>query len=258
MSAALHVEDREGGVRVLTLSNPARRNALDDALLARLREAVDPAATRHVRALLVRGEGGRAFCAGYDLTRLPDADAEGPLPDDFLAGTLRLLEAHPAPSVALVQGAAYGAGCDLALACDFRVGAEGAVLCMPPARLGIVYAAEGLRRLVATAGLPFARRMALTGEAVPADRALAAGLLDEVHPAERAEAAALALCAGLASQAPLALAGMRETFRRLAPALSAEDAEALRALRREAFRSEDAREGRAAFQEKRPPRFTGR
>lgn len=258
MGAVLHVEDRDPGVRVLTLSNPARRNALDDALLASLREALSPEASAGVRALLVRGEGGRAFCAGYDLTRLPEAGEEGPLPDELLGETLRLLEAHPAPSVALVQGAAYGAGCDLALACDLRVGAEDAVLCMPPARLGIIYAADGLRRLTAATRLPFARWMALTGAPVPAARALAEGLLDEVHAADRAEAAALALCESLAGMAPLALAGMKETFRRLAPRLTPEDEAALRALRRTAFRSEDAREGRAAFQEKRSPRFRGR
>jgi enoyl-CoA hydratase/carnithine racemase len=256
VGASLSIEDRPSGGRVLTLSNPARRNALDDGLLGRLREAL--ALPPHLRALLVRGEGG-AFCAGYDLTRLPEAGERGPLPDDFLAETLRLLEAHPVPSVALVQGAAYGAGCDLALACDFRVGAADAVLCMPPARLGIVYAADGIRRLTAACRAPFAKRMLLTGAPVAAEQALAEGLLDEVHPVAEAEAAALELCETLAQRAPLAVAGMKETVRRLARgALGPEDEAYLRELRRAAFRSDDAREGRAAFQEKRHPRFTGR
>jgi enoyl-CoA hydratase/carnithine racemase len=246
-------------VRVLTLSNPARRNALDDGLLRQLSEALAPEAAGDVRALLVRGEGERAFCAGYDLTRLEVPQEEGPLPDDLLGRTLRLLEAHPAPSVALVGGAAYGAGCDLAATCDFRVGAPDAVFCMPPARLGIVYAADGIRRLAALTRPSFARFMFLTAAVVDAERALAEGLLDALHPAGEAEQEALALCETLAQMAPLAVRGMRETFRRLAPGhLTAEDEAHLRALRREAFRSADAQEGRAAFQQKRPPRFEGR
>ncbi|MCI0572202.1 MAG: enoyl-CoA hydratase-related protein [Myxococcaceae bacterium] len=258
MRAALHIEDLPSGVRVLSLSNPTRRNALDDALLGELRVALGSARAPAIRALLVRGEGGRAFCSGYDLTRLPDALESGPLPDDLLADTLRLLETHALPTVALVQGPAYGAGCDLALACDLRVGATDAVLCMPPARLGIVYSADGIRRLTTATRPSFAKWMVLTATPVTAERALAEGLLDEVLPTAEAEAGALALCETLARMAPLAVAGMKETFRCLAPQGPTPEQDArLRALRREAFQSDDAREGRAAFQEKRPPRFTG-
>jgi enoyl-CoA hydratase/carnithine racemase len=255
---ALEVEDREGGVRVLTLVRPARRNALDDGLIAQLHAALSPGASGSARALLVRGRGG-TFCSGYDLTGLGPAAPGGPLPDDALMEALRLLEAHPLPSVALVQGAAFGAGCDLAAACDFRVGAEDAVFCLPPARLGVVYAEAGIARMTRLVGAARAKNLFLTGRRLEAPEALAWGLLDECQPAAEAEARALALCELLARGAPLAVAGMKETFRLLArPGLAAEDAERLRALRAEAFGSDDAREGRAAFLEKRPPRFSGR
>lgn len=165
---------------------------------------------------------------------------------------LLLLEAHPVPSVALIQGPAYGAGCDLATACDFRIGSEQAVFCMPPARLGIVYGQEGIRRMIALCGVSFARRMFLTGRVVQSAEAERHGLLDVL--ADDAQAAALELCRELLSAAPLAVAGMKATFHALA---HGGDEAPLRQLRRKAFLSEDAKEGRAAFLEKRRPRFRG-
>ncbi len=256
MEPSLRVEDREGGVRVLTLSHPARRNALNDALLARLDAALEPAA--HVRALLLRGEGG-AFCSGYDLTHLGPPGEDGRLPDDLLVECLLKLERHPAPSVALVDGAAVGAGFDLAASCDFRVGTPDTVFLMPPARLGIVYSPEGLARAARLVGFARAKQLFLTARKLDAHEALAWGLLDECLEPAGAEARAEALCATLAAHAPLAVSGMKESFGRLARApLEEVDRTRLRGLRAAAFGSEDAKEGRAAFLEKRPPRFTGR
>lgn len=255
MEPTLHVEDREDGIRVLTLDNPARRNALDDGLLARLDAALDVPA--RVRAFLVRGAGG-AFCSGYDLTHLgPPVD--GRLPDDALVALLLKLEQHPVPSVALVRGAAFGAGFDLAAACDFRIGTPDAVLSLPPARLGIVYSAEGMARVARLVGVARAKSLFLTARRLDGPTALAWGLLDECLPAEEAEARALELCATLASGAPLAVSGMKEMFGLLfRPPLSEEEQARVRGLRAAAFASEDAKEGRAAFLEKRPPRFQGR
>jgi len=253
VTAALRVEDRADGLRVLTLVNPARRNALDDGQVAALQAALAlPAGTR---AVLVRGEGG-PFCAGYDLSQLGTA-AGGILPDDALMAALLTLEQCTVPTVALVEGVAYGAGFDLACACDFRIGGPSARFCMPPARLGIVYSAEGVARLSRLVGPARAKWLMLTAETLGADAALTWGLLDALTP--DAEPHALALCQRLARQAPLAVAGLKQTFQVLArgPA-SALDGERLRALRTAAFQSEDAREGRAAFLEKRPPLFLGR
>ncbi|MBJ6764751.1 enoyl-CoA hydratase/isomerase family protein [Myxococcaceae bacterium JPH2] len=256
MEPSLDVEDREGGVRVLTLRNPARRNALDDALLARLDAALEPAP--HVRALLVRG-AGEHFCAGYDLSHLGPPGADGRLPDDALVACLLKLERHPAPSVALVRGAAVGAGFDLAVACDFRIGGPDAFFIMPPARLGIVYSPEGLARAARLVGFAHAKQLFLTARRLDCRDAVSWGLLDECLEAEAAEARALALCATLAGHAPKAVSGMKEVFGLLARSpLSDEDLAHVRALRSEAFGSEDAKEGRASFLEKRAPRFTGR
>jgi enoyl-CoA hydratase/carnithine racemase len=256
MQPTVEVEDREGGVRVLTIVNLARKNALDDRLLGLLDAALTP--PPHIRAFLVRGAGG-TFCSGYDLTNLGPPAADGRLPDDLLMAFLTRLERHPVPSVACVQGAAFGAGFDLSCACDFRVGTPETVFCMPAARLGLVYSVEGMTRAARLVGLARARALFLTARKLDGQTALAWGLLDECIPAQDAEARALELCQTLASHAPLAVAGMKEVFGALGrPPLSEEERTRARALRAAAFGSEDAREGRAAFLEKRPPRFQGR
>jgi enoyl-CoA hydratase/carnithine racemase len=243
-----------GGIRVLTLERPQRRNALTPFLLDALAEALTPDA--EVRALVLEARGP-AFCAGYDLAQLGEDAAAARSPDARIQEVLALLEEHPAPSVAVVHGAAFGAGCELACACDFRVGTPEAVLCMPPVRLGVVYAPEGVWRVARLAGLQRARWMFLTAAEIGAEEALRWGLLDVVTADAAARAHALA--ATLAAGAPLAVAGLRRTLRCLGRApFEPATREELEALRSEAFASEDAHEARAALREKRPPRWRGR
>ncbi len=254
MPATFTVADRGEGIFCLTLSHPARKNALDDGALAQLRAALLTAVD--VRCWLVRGEGEGAFSAGYDLSSLT-AVGEGPLPDEEIGDVFDLLQHHRAPSVALVTGPAFGAGCELACACDFRVGNAQAVFCLPPAKIGVVYAARGIRRVAALTGLGRAKWMLLTGARIEAEEARQFGLLD-VLTAE-AEIRALEVCRDLAGAAPLAISGMKQTFSALlrgGPS-PAEDL-ALEALRRAAFNSADAREGREAFLARRAPKFSGR
>jgi enoyl-CoA hydratase len=251
---ALQVEDRER-VRLLTLENAARRNALDPWLLARLREELGRAGPDGVRCVVLRGHGDKAFCSGYDIEKLgpgTNADAE-------VEETMAAVERCGPPVIAFVNGAAFGAGCELACACDLRVASEGAQLCVPPARLGIVYGSRGIARVMALAGPTRAKQMFFTGAPVSAQVALQWGLVDRVLPAEEAFADAMALANSIAANAPLAVQGMKQIFVRLGhPALSAEDEAAFARLRRQAFDSADAREGRAAFLEKRSAKFEGR
>ncbi len=258
MAAALGVDDLGGGVRQLTIDHPERRNALDDGLLEALAAAV--AGGAGVRAWLVRGAGEGIFSSGYDLSGLARAEPGVPLPDERIGEVFDALTQHPAPSVALVTGPAFGAGCELALACDFRVGDAGAVFCMPPAKLGVVYALKGLQRVVDRIGQGRARYLFLTGRRCAADEALRMGLLDvRVATAAEARTEALALCGELAQAAPLAIAGMRRGFELLARGGGTIDERAdYEALRRASFGSDDAVEGRAAILAKRAPRFEGR
>ncbi|GMU60477.1 MAG: enoyl-CoA hydratase [Myxococcaceae bacterium] len=255
--ATLLVKDLPGGVRELTVSHPARKNALDDGLLEALDAAL--ASSDGVRAWLVRGAGQGIFSAGYDLTALTSYQPDAPLPDERLGEVLDRLSRHPAPSVALVTGPAVGAGCELAAACDFRVGDEHARFCMPPAKIGVVYALKGLQRFIARVGEGRARYLFLTGRSLDAKDALRVGLLDLLAPdAAAAEAQALALCGELAANAPLAVRGLKRGLDLLEEGggTAAERAQ-YEALRRQSFNSRDAREGRDAVLAKRAPRFIG-
>ncbi|MBS2026740.1 MAG: enoyl-CoA hydratase/isomerase family protein [Deltaproteobacteria bacterium] len=247
-----------GRVRELTLSRPDKLNALNDELLRALAKAVEQAERDGVRALILRGDGERAFSAGYDLGALPDISSAA-LPDAVLEATLQKLDAAPFPILALVNGHAFGGGLELAARCDVRIGVANSKLGMPPAKLGIVYAPRGLARFWALLGPSAARRLFFTGEPIPADEALRLGLLDEVLPSVAdASARAWALAEQMAQNAPLAVSGMRRIFGELEQSLLASiDEVGISALRRESFDSADAREGRQAFLEKRAPQFRG-
>jgi enoyl-CoA hydratase/carnithine racemase len=264
MAAGLLVVDAAGadgapvGVRQLILSHPARRNAVDPGVLGRIVEELARAAREGVRALVLSGEGG-TFCSGYDLTALPERAApEGDLPDAPLVRACEAVASAPLPVVAAIDGSAFGAGCELACACDLRVASPTARFALPPAKLGIVYSPEGTERVERLIGLSQARRLFFTAAVIGAAEAHHLGLCEELVEASSALPRALALAGELAALSPVSLSGMKRTFALLQPALSAEARLELDRIRRASFSSEDAREGRAAFLAKRPARFPGR
>lgn len=250
MSASLLISSLQDGVRTLTISNPGKKNALDagvlDAFEAALRDDTG------VRCWLLTSNDPSVFCAGYDLSQLTPSPEGTPFPDDRLADVLDLISKHAAPSVALINGPAYGGGCELAAACDFRVGSPNARFNMPPAKLGLVYTLKGLRRLSSRIGEQAARRMFLTARTVDAVEAQRIGLLDVL--ADDAQKEAEALCWELAHHAPLALAGIKRGFE----LMHLDHDAGYERLRRQAFESEDLRRGRDGFLSKKPPTFTGR
>ncbi len=261
--SALRSED-QGPVRILTLDAPQKRNALDYGSLAEIVEACDAAARDAVRCLVFRGAGDRAFCSGFDISAIPTGPQQGDpdRPDLAVERTMEAVEAVPCPTIAFLNGSAFGAGGELAVTCDLRVARPGVTIGMPPARLGVVYAPPGLRRFLALVGPSRTRELVFTGRPVEADEALAIGLVDRVVPSDEAEAAALALADEIAGNAPLAVQGMKRILRLLAASAERGFTDAERAevidLRRRAFESDDVSEGRAAFLEKRAPRFRGR
>ncbi len=255
------VTSDRGEVRLLTLENPAKRNAVDFALLEELVAACEAAALDRVRCLLFRGAGEDAFCSGFDISAMPSGSG-GDRPDLAVERAMEAVEAVPCPTIAFLNGSAYGAGGELAVTCDLRVARPGIAIGMPPAKLGVVYAPGGLRRFLSLVGASRTRELFFPGRPVQADEALAIGLVDRVVPADEAESAALALAAGIARNAPFAVQGMKRILRLLEASAERGFTEEERAevgtLRRRAFASDDVREGRAAFLEKRLPQFTGR
>lgn len=241
-------------VRTLRLVRPERRNALDPPLLSVLRAALFEAeGSSSVRALVVTGEGS-AFCAGYDLTVPFSTDA----PDGPVVETMQAVRLCPLPTVARVNGAAFGAGLELAVSCDLRVASTDARFCLPPARLGIAYAPEGLARLSTIVGSARARRLAFTGETIDAKTALAWGLVDACVPPSALDDETARLADELADNAPLAIRAMKKTLNRLEHALATDERAEAEAERLVCYRSEDLKSGLDAFRRREKARFTGR
>jgi enoyl-CoA hydratase/carnithine racemase len=261
MPPRIRVEDR-GVVRVLTIDNEGKRNALDFRALEELRAACETATRDRVRCVLLRGAGEEAFSSGFDLAELDLRSPEGDRPDEAVERAAEALEAVPCPTVAFLNGGAFGGGFELAATCDLRVAREDVLLGMPPAKLGVVYPEGGLGRFLALVGSARTRELFFAGRPIRADVALAWGLVNRVVQAEGAEAAALALAEEIANNAPIAVQGMKRILRLLEGSqvrgLAAEEREEIAGLRRRAFESDDIREGRLAFQARRPPRFAGR
>lgn len=245
--ALLEIADLDVGIRQLTINNPARRNALSPEFFEQLNLALENSAG--VRVWLIRGTNGH-FSAGFDLHALAEWQAGAALPDERMSDVLDALSTHRAPSVALVEGVAFGAGCELALACDFRMAATDARFCLPPAKIGVVYSQRGLSRVAQKVGLQQARTLFLTGDVIAGPAVEARGLVD-APLSVNAEAEALKLCRTLAANAPLALEGMKLGLQ------ENRDVTRFEELRRRSFASADAREGRLATLEKRAATFTG-
>jgi len=261
----LLVDEPAAGVVRLTISNPAKRNALDHPILDAITQTLGELASEPERArcLIVTGANGM-FSAGYDIGEIPDEEfeerAERLVAHPFTQA-IEALESFALPTLAMLPGHTIGGGLELALACDLRVALADIKLGMPPAKLGLVYAHTGLRRFIDAIGAPRTRELFLLGRHIDADTALQWGLVNRVAPAESLQALTLELAAELAGNAPLAQAGNKrvigELLRaegQLAPDIEAELIE----LRRSSFASQDMREGMRAFAERRAPRWQGR
>lgn len=194
-----------GAVATVTLNRPDVRNAINREMIDALHDALGRLERdEQVHALVLQGAGGKAFASGADIAELRDRRRA----DAMLAinGTLfARLEAFPRPTVAAVTGFALGGGCELALACDFRVAGTSSRFGQPEVTLGIMAAAGGTRRLPALVGLAHARRLLLSGTVVDAAEALRIGLVDVVVPDDAVPAAVAGLLGPILAAAPEAV-----------------------------------------------------
>ncbi len=247
IETALH-----GPVARITLDRPEAHNALDPVAMAEITAVLADWSTRdELRALILTGRG-RSFCAGAALGDMAGTDWS----DNPLTRLCDALEAFPTPTIAALNGGAYGGGVELALACDFRIGVTGMRAFVPPARLGIHYEPAGIARAIDRLGSQMARRMFLLAETFDAEALHAAGFLDHLVAPEDLEPKATELAATIAALAPLAVRGMKRTIVELTR--GSLDATAARARIAAAFASADHAEGLAAQRDRRPPVFTGR
>jgi enoyl-CoA hydratase len=231
------------GILVVTLDRPERRNAVDHATLVGLLEAQREAAS--ARVVVLTG-APPAFSAGADLTGVEEGEFA-----TALHRVLRGFTSMPVPVIAAVDGPALGAGTQLAISCDLRVATPGSRFGIPAARLGLVIDQWTVERMARELGWPIARAMLVAAEQYDATALHAAGAVHRIGGLDEA----LAWARELAVLAPLSIAGHKLTLERSAPPPRVDDL--VEAARRAAWTSADAGEGRRAFLEKRPARFTG-
>jgi len=242
----IHREDRDL-VQVVTIDRPERRNALDHDALDGLRAAIDHAVAVEARVLVLRGAGGH-FCAGADLSGVEDTAFV-----QSLGLVLRGLRDAPFPTLAAVEGAALGAGTQLAVACDLRVATPDASFGIPAAKLGLMVDQWTVDRLALLAGQGPARAMLLAAEVIRGEAAYGFGLVQRLGTPDDA----LAWADAIAALAPLTIRGhklgLNEVEAEAGPIITDDYAAAFG----QAWASADLQEGLAAFRERRPPSFRG-
>jgi enoyl-CoA hydratase/carnithine racemase len=259
--------ERTGRIVTLTLDRPALRNAIgshDDC--AQLVAAIERAAADPGVAVLVLTGAGSAFCAGGDLNGMRARTGIGPLDtplatrNNYRRGIQRIPEALWAcelPTIAAINGAAIGAGLDLACLCDIRIAAAGARLASSFVKVGIVPGDGGAWLLPRAAGWSKAAELMFTGEPITADDALACGLVSRVVPAEQVLTEAQALAARIAANPPQTLRLVKRLMREAQHARLADVLQLSAAFQALAHETADHREALDAFIEKRMPAFTG-
>lgn len=255
--------EKKERICTITLNRPEKRNALSPLLLSQLAGTLKSLQEEgEVRCLIVRGAGDKAFSAGFDLSDL----AKNQSPQQIETGKhpvqtgVDAVSKFPFPVIAMINGHAFGAGCDLAAACDIRIAAENALFSMPPAKLGLLYHPQGILRFINIVGLANAKEMFFTGRAYGAFQAKEMGLVHTVVPSHQLNSFTYQMAQEISENAPLALSGLKTTFHKCLrhQKIDPEDAREIKALQDQIFRSEDAKEGWRAVREKRHPVFRGR
>ena len=250
--------ERQDSIATVTIDRQDALNALDVATLTELRDRLRELAGDHdVRVVVLTGAGEKAFVAGADIKYMSGLDPEGAKGWGALGHEAgMLLETMPKPTIAAINGFALGGGCELALACDIRYAASRAKLGQPEINLGIVPGWGGTQRLARICGLGVAKDLVFSGRTIDAEEALRIGLVNAV--ADPVLERAVETARELAAKSPVALSLAKRLCNLT---LGVDHAGGLEVEANEfgdLFASEDAKEGLAAFVEKRAANFVGR
>ena len=236
----------------VTLDNPASRNAIGTEALNGLDALADEiAADRGIRAVVLTGEGDRAFTSGFDLRELADFTPEHFMRSHF-SEVIEKWARLPKPVVGALNGHCMGGGVHVAVACDIRLSVPGVRFMIPAARFGFVYVPWAIQRIERTLGPAFASQLLYLDTELTAEQLTGNGFIQAIVDPAQLQDRAMQIAARVADLAPLAVAGMKELVR------EAPDEAALKRALRRCADSADVLEGLAAMRERRKPEFTGR
>jgi enoyl-CoA hydratase/carnithine racemase len=254
--------EKRGAVGWIVFNQPAKRNAINDAMWRGIPAAVQRYdADPEVRCIVFRGAGSEAFAAGADISEFEKVRADkGAIAeyDELLDRVLHAIQDSLKPSVAMIYGFCMGGGLEIALACDLRYSAVSGQFGIPAAKLGLAYNVEGHKRLLETVGHARAREIMFLGRRYPASEALAMGLVHRVLPDAELETYVNDVIRTLADNAPLSIANTKTILEEYVKSAGSPDPARMRAAIERCAKSADYIEGRRAFMEKRKPRFAGK
>jgi len=260
VNPALVIARIDGAVGTITLNHEAKRNALSEALVGEVIEALADFQRRDVRCAVLRAAPGvKVWSAGHDVSELPEGGKDPLGWRDPLRHLIRELENFPAPVIALIEGSVWGGACETVLACDMIIATPEASFAATPARHGVPYNVSGLLTFLNAAHIHIAKEMLFTAQPIPAARLERMGIVNHLQPVEAIEAFTYDMAGAIARNAPLSISVMKEQLRILAGAhtMSPQDFERIQGLRRVVYNSADYSEGIAAFKQKRRAEFSG-
>src|SRR3979409_773349 len=250
------------GVGVITFKNPEKRNAMSlemwEGLGSALTELRD---NPEVRVVIVVGAGEKAFVSGADISQFEKTRHNAEASEAYSkrsAAQRALLADYPKPTIACIRGFCLAGGMRGALMADIRIASENSQFGIPAAKLGIAYGYDGLKHLVSLVGPSWARLLMYTGMRIDSAEAVRIGLVDRVVPDAELWSATLDIARTISGNAPLAIKAAKITIAQVLNDPDKRDMDAIKQVGIACMDSEDFREGRRAFMEKRKPRFTGR
>jgi len=250
------------GVGVITFNNPRKHNAMSLDMWEGLGHALvelrdDP----DVRVVIMTGAGNKAFVSGADISQFEKTRHNAEASEEYSkrsAAQRALLADYPKPTIACIRGFCLGGGMQVAMLADIRIAAENSQFGIPAAKLGIAYGYDGLKHLVSLVGPSWARLLMYTGMRIDAAEAVRIGLVDRVLPDADLWSATNEIALAISGNAPLAIQAAKITIAQVLNDADKRDMNAIKAIGVACMDSDDFREGRRAFMEKRKPRFTGR
>jgi enoyl-CoA hydratase len=250
------------GVGIITFNNPDKRNAMSlemwegfGSALVELRDNPD------VRVVILTGAGDKAFVSGADISQFEKTRHNAAASEEYSRRSeaqRALLASYPKPTIACIRGFCLGGGMQVAMMSDIRIAAENSQFGIPAARLGIAYGYDGLKNLVSLVGPSWARLLMYTGMRIDSSEGLRIGLVDRVVPDTELWSATTEIARTISGNAPLAIQAAKITIAQVLKDPDQRDMDAIKQAGIACMDSEDFREGRRAFMEKRKPRFTGR
>jgi len=250
------------GVGVITFNNPEKRNAMSLDMWEGLGHAlVELRDDAEVRVVILTGAGDKAFVSGADISQFEKNRHNAQASEEYAkksAAQRALLADYPKPIIACIRGFCLGGGMQVAMSADIRIASDNSQFGIPAAKLGIAYGYDGLKNLVSLVGPSWARLIMYTGMKIDAAEAVRIGLVDRVVPDAGLWDATMEIARTISGNAPLAIQAAKITIAQVLKDPDKRDTDAIKAIGTACMDSEDFREGRRAFMEKRKPKFTGK